>query len=97
MLTELLAQGRDQAPSPVRLLLGLQTEAQRVLDRIRRVGELEHEADQLQEALSRRLFVIEDGLKPGALYLWIEIIRRLGSVANRAEKAANRLRMFLAT
>lgn len=72
-------------------------EAQQVMARIKHVGELEHEADQLQEALSRRLFVIEANLTAGALYLWIEIIRRVGSVANRAEKAGNRLRMFLAT
>lgn len=72
-------------------------DAQRVLAMISSVSQLEHEADRLQAALSRQLFVIEDDLKAGALYLWIEIIRRLGSVANRAEKAANRLRMFLAT
>ncbi len=72
-------------------------EAQRVMDLIRQVSTLEHEADLAQEALSRRLFEIEDRLKPGALFMWIEIIRRLGSVANKAEKAANRLRMFLAT
>jgi hypothetical protein len=72
-------------------------EAQRVMDLIRKVSQLEHEADVAQDALSRRLFEIEDSLKAGALFMWIEIIRRLGSVANRAEKAANRLRMFLAT
>jgi hypothetical protein len=72
-------------------------EAQRVMQMIRRVSELEHDADIAQDALSRKLFEIEDSLKPGALYMWIEIIRRLGSVADRAEKAANRLRMFLAT
>jgi len=72
-------------------------EVQRVMSMITRVSELEHEADVAQEALSRQLFVIEENLKAGALYMWIEIIRRLGSVANRAEKAANRLRMFLAT
>jgi len=71
-------------------------EAERVTELIRKVGRLEHEADNAQEALSRRLFEIEDSMKPGALFMWIEIIRRLGSVANRAEKAANRLRMFLA-
>lgn len=72
-------------------------EAQQVMRMITRVSELEHEADVLQDALSRQLFAIEARLTAGALFLWIEIIRRVGSVANRAEKAANRLRMFLAT
>jgi len=39
-------------------------EAQRVMDLIRQVSTLEHEADLAQEALSRRLFEIEDRLKP---------------------------------
>jgi hypothetical protein len=72
-------------------------EAERVLELINRVGELEHEADVAQARLSIRLFEVEDKLKPAALYLWIEIIRTLSRVANRSETAANRLRMFLAT
>ena len=72
-------------------------EAERVMRMVGQVSVLEHEADVAQSMLSRKLFDIEDSLKAAALYMWIEIIRRLATVADKAERAANRLRMFIAT
>jgi len=74
-------------------------EATRVMKMIHEVARLEHEADLAQAEASRTLFEIdtEVGMRAGALYVWIGILQSLGDVSNKAEKAANRLRMFLAT
>lgn len=71
-------------------------EATRVLALIDELGRLEHEADLVQDDLARRLFSIEDQIKPGSLLIWNKIFNKVGDMANHAEKMGNRLRLFFA-
>ena len=71
-------------------------EAVRVKEMIDELNRLEHEADTVQDELARKLFEIEDDIKPGSLLIWNKIINEVGDIANRAEKVGSRLRLFLA-
>ena len=70
--------------------------AQRALAMIDQVDREEHEADKIQDQLAKAFFRHEDEFKPAALYVWMKIFSRLGTIANRAEKLAHRIRLFLA-
>lgn len=72
-------------------------EAERVIHMIDELGRLEHEADIVQDDLARKLFSIEDDIKPGSLFIWNKIFNKVGDMANHAEKMGNRLRLFLAS
>lgn len=72
-------------------------EAERVLKLIDELNRLEHEADLVQDDLARKLFKIEDSIKPGSLMIWNKIFNKLGDMANAAEKMGNRLRLFLSS
>jgi predicted phosphate transport protein (TIGR00153 family) len=72
-------------------------EAKRIQDMIEELGRLEHEADLTQDELARTLFSkIGDDIKPGSLFLWNKILNKVGDVANTAEKAGTRVRLFIA-
>ncbi|MEZ4462156.1 MAG: TIGR00153 family protein [bacterium] len=71
-------------------------EAKRMLAMIDELGRLEHEADLVQDDLARRLFAIEDQIKPGSLLIWNKIFNKVGDMANHAERMGNRLRLFVA-
>ena len=71
-------------------------EADRVIHLIDELGRLEHEADIVQDDLARKLFSIEDEIKPGSLLIWNKIFNKIGDMANHAEKMGNRLRLFFA-
>lgn len=71
-------------------------EAKRMLAMIDELGRLEHEADLVQDDLARRLFAMEDEIKPGSLYIWNKIFNKVGDMANHAERMGNRLRLFVA-
>ncbi len=68
-------------------------ELTRMIDEL---GRLEHAADIVQDDLARRLFSIEDSIKPGSLMLWNKIFNKVGDMANHAERMGNRTRLFLA-
>ena len=63
---------------------------------VEELGRLEHEADIVQDDLARRLFAMEDDIKPGSLFIWNKILNKLGDMANHAARTGNRLRLFLA-
>jgi predicted phosphate transport protein (TIGR00153 family) len=72
-------------------------EAERIKGMIEELGRLEHEADLTQDELARTLFsTIGDDIKPGSLFLWNKILNKVGDVANTAEKAGTRVRLFIA-
>lgn len=71
-------------------------EAVRVKEMIDELNRLEHEADIVQDDLARKLFTLEDEIKPGSLFIWNKILNKVGDVANTAEKMGNRLRLFIA-
>ena len=50
----------------------------------------------VQDDLARKLFSIEDEIKPGSLLIWNKIFNKIGDMANHAEKMGNRLRLFFA-
>ncbi len=70
-------------------------ESDRVMEMIDELNRLEHEADLVQDDLARKLFEIEDNIKPGSLMMWNKIFNEVGDMANSAEKMGNRLRLFL--
>lgn len=72
-------------------------EAERVIRMIDELGRLEHEADIVQDDLARKLFAMEDDIKPGSLFIWNKIFNKVGDMANHAEKMGNRLRLFFAS
>jgi predicted phosphate transport protein (TIGR00153 family) len=72
-------------------------EAARIHEMVEELGRLEHEADVTQDALARTLFsAIGDDIKPGSLFLWNKILNKVGDVANSAERAGTRVRLFIA-
>lgn len=71
-------------------------EAQRIRGMIDELGELEHEADKAQDVLAKALFSLEDEIKPASLLMWGKIFNKVGDMANHAERAGNRLRLFFA-
>lgn len=70
-------------------------EAVRVMEMLDELNRLEHEADLVQDELARKLFSIEDDIKPGSLFIWNKIFNEVGDMANSAERMGNRLRLFL--
>lgn len=57
---------------------------------------IETETDDQGMELSARIFQLEDELSVGSFYLWQELLRRLGDVADAAEQVGKRLRLLLA-
>lgn len=55
----------------------------------------EWKADKAQYRLAQKLFALEDEIKPSDLFLWSSILRELGTLANNADKTAERLRRML--
>ena len=72
-------------------------EADRVAERIERIGELEGETDRLETELLRELFRLEDEMSAVSVMLWYQIIGWIGNIADNAEKVGNRLRLLIAT
>jgi predicted phosphate transport protein (TIGR00153 family) len=72
-------------------------EAADVLRMIDELGRMEHAADIVQDDLARKLFAIEDRIKPGSLLIWNKIFNKVGDMANHAERMGNRTRLFMAS
>jgi hypothetical protein len=72
-------------------------EADRVAERIERIGALEGETDRLETELLRELFRLEDEMSAVSVMLWYQIIGWIGNIADNAEKVGNRLRLLIAT
>lgn len=70
-------------------------ESLKVLEMIEEVGTLEWEADKRQYKLGQLLFSREKELEPVAVFMWVEIFKKLGELANNAEKVGKQIRMFL--
>jgi predicted phosphate transport protein (TIGR00153 family) len=63
------------------------------------IAEAEHAewvADKAQYALAQKLFALEDEMKPTDIFLWSQIMQKVGALANSADKTAERLRRMLA-
>ena len=71
-------------------------EAERVLEMITQLDDVETKSDVVGVHLARRLFTLEDQLSPVDLMLWYQIFYTVGQVANNAERMGNRLRLLIA-
>jgi uncharacterized protein len=71
-------------------------EVARVMEQIRRVSELETEADERQSDAVTQVFAHEAELGAVSVMLWMQICRTLASVADHAENTADFLRVMLA-
>ncbi|RMH78497.1 MAG: TIGR00153 family protein [Calditrichaeota bacterium] len=70
-------------------------EAEKVMRMVEEVAYMEHEADVLQRELLKKLYNMDDTLPYSSFQLWINILQAVASLANLAEKLANRVRMLL--
>jgi hypothetical protein len=60
------------------------------------IGELEHEADKLQDQCAKVLFRVEDQLSPVAIFMWTKLLNKIGDIANHAENVGDQFRLFVA-
>jgi predicted phosphate transport protein (TIGR00153 family) len=72
-------------------------EATVVEEMIRELGEIEEETDRMQVAVRQALFDIEKTLEPIDVMFLYKVIKKVGSVADYAEKTGTRLEMLLAS
>jgi len=70
-------------------------EAEKVEQGAQLLGTAEWEADQKQFQLAKKLFALDDQLKPAEFLLWNEVNKKLGAVADRSEQIGKTLRVFL--
>ncbi len=70
-------------------------EAEKVKDMVDQTAYLEHEADIIQHSFLKKFFQESEDLSPPAFYLWMRLIKEVGSIADLSEKLANRIRMIL--
>jgi len=70
-------------------------EAEKVEQGAQLLGTAEWEADQKQFQLAKKLFSLDDKLKPAELLLWNEVNKKLGAAADRSEQIGKTLRVFL--
>jgi hypothetical protein len=70
-------------------------EAQTTSELIRRVSELESQADVLQHDLLKDLFAHETRLSVGSFFLWTKIFKQVSDLGNRSNRLGNRFRGIL--
>lgn len=70
-------------------------EAQKVKTMVEETAYKEHKTQKLKQALVKRLFSEGEKLTSSAFYHWLRLIEDIGSLAQRSEKLANRIRMVL--
>ena len=69
--------------------------AQQILELVAKAEHAEWEADKAAYALSKALFALDDTMKATDIFLWSSVFRELGTLANHADKTAERLRRML--
>ncbi len=70
-------------------------EAQKVMELIEQLKLKEWEADKAQMETVKKMFSIEKKLDPVSVMMWMHILDELGTLANHAENAGDRMRMML--
>lgn len=71
-------------------------QVEKLLGLINLVDREEHAADKVQDRLAKTFFRHEDSFKPAAIVIWMKIFRKIGNLANNAERVTRRIRLFLA-
>ncbi|MDH4257521.1 MAG: DUF47 domain-containing protein, partial [Candidatus Aminicenantes bacterium] len=70
-------------------------EAHKVMDLIEELKLKEWEADKAQMIVAKKMFAIEKKMNPVSVMMWMHIFNELGTLANHAENAGDRMRMML--
>lgn len=70
-------------------------EAEKVRQMVDEVAYMEHQADQMQREILKKLYNMGDAFHYSSFILWIHILQTVASLANLSEKLANRVRMLL--
>ncbi len=70
-------------------------EARKVMDLIENLKLKEWEADKAQMEAAKKMFSIEKKLDPVSVMMWMHIFNELGTLANHAENAGDRMSMML--
>lgn len=70
-------------------------EVERVLEMINTLGQLEWEADMVQQKLVKKMFTIEEKMDPTSIMFWMMIFHAIGELANHAENSGDLLRMMI--
>ena len=71
-------------------------ETERVSLMVDELNKIENETDDMGMELTRRLFALEDQMKPVSVMFWYQLIQWIGDLADYAEKVGNRLRLLMA-
>jgi hypothetical protein len=71
-------------------------EVDTVLAGIQKISDLEWEADKQQAEMSRAVIRNENEMGAVSVMFWMNILRELGTIANKAENTADLLRLMLA-
>ena len=56
----------------------------------------ETEADNLEDMLVKKLFEVEDQMKPVDVVFWYEVFEWIGDLADYSKKTGSRLRLMIA-
>lgn len=70
-------------------------EAESVSKMIDELGTMEWKADKLQFKITKEIFNLEESLSKGDFFILLEIIRKLGSLADKSEKVGKILKSFI--
>jgi predicted phosphate transport protein (TIGR00153 family) len=71
-------------------------EIKKLLGMIDQVSIAETEADDLEDALVRKMFEVEDKMKPVDVVFWYEVFEWIGDLADYSKKTGSRLRLMIA-
>jgi len=69
--------------------------AEKVLEMIDELGEIETETDALGMQLAESLFAIEKNLDPLEVFYWYELIHMIGKIADQSENVGDRIRLLI--
>ena len=70
-------------------------EAERVKTMVEETAFKEHKACLAKHAVMKKLFAKGDAMPPAAFYLWVNVLKGIGNIADSSERLANRIRMIL--
>ena len=70
-------------------------DALEIMKKIDEIDYLEHLADKAGDQFGKNLFLMEDELKPAALFMWNKIANKVSDLANSAERMVNHVRLML--
>ena len=69
----------------------------KLLEMIDQVSTAETEADDLEDSLVRKMFEVEDRMKPVDVIFWYKIFELIGDIADYSKKTGSRLRLMIAS